>query len=192
VRRVGPSHLGGPSGQPLPAGEPGDNELLRQVGLGSESAFRTLWHRYGRAVYGVCHLELRDATAAEDATQEAFTRIWRRAGQFDPGRGAAPAWVLTVARNAARNIARTRRPTEDIHDHAQGADEGHEQRVADRFWVEAALDHLSPDELRVIRLAFFEDLSHSQIAGRIGEPLGTVKTRIRRALGRLADMEPAG
>ena len=170
-------------------GEPGDTELLRQVGLGSERAFRLLWDRYGRAVYGVCHLELREASAAEDATQDAFTRIWRGAAQFDPGRGTAPAWILTVARNAARNVARTRRPSEGLHDHAPETVDGHEQRVADRFWVEAALTHLPPDELTVIQLAFFDDLSHSQIAKRTGEPLGSVKTRIRRALGRLADLE---
>ena len=189
VLEIDPEHDAGASLAGRPASEPGDTELLRQVGLGSERAFRLLWDRYGRAVYGVCHLELREAAAAEDATQEAFTRIWRRAAQFDPGRGAAPAWILTVARNAARNVARARRPSEDLADHPPETIEGHEQRVADRFWVEAALTHLPPDELAVIQLAFFDDLSHGQIAKRTGEPLGTIKTRIRRALGRLADLE---
>ena len=86
--------------------EVSDVELLRRVALGAEQALRDLWARYGRAVFGVCHVELRDVGAAEDATQETFLKIWRRADQFDPRRGTAPAWILTVARNSARNIAR--------------------------------------------------------------------------------------
>ena len=166
---------------------PSDHELLRAIGHGSESAFRDLWARYGRAVYGVCRAELRDDGGAEDATQEAFLRIWRRADQFDPRRGAAPAWILTVARNAARNIARIRVPIAALPDDTDNI-EGHEQRVVDAFWVESALTHLPDEERRMIRMAFFDDLSHSQIAQRTGDPLGTVKARIRRALGRLADL----
>lgn len=184
-----------PPAQPAPGPQPSlpavreasDIELLRQVALGSEQAFRDLWSRYGRAVYGVCHLELRDAGTAEDATQEAFLRIWRRAEMFDPGRGTAPAWILTVARNAARNVARSQAPLATATDETVPVD-GHEQQVVDAFWVETALTHLSPDERQVVHLAFFDDLSHSQIATRMGEPLGTVKSRIRRALGRLADV----
>lgn len=165
-------------------------ELLRRVALGAEQALRDLWARYGRAVFGVCHVELRDVGAAEDATQETFLKIWRRADQFDPRRGTAPAWILTVARNSARNIARATpaiaAPPAEI-----AAVEGHEQAVIDTYWVETALTHLSAEEREVLHLAFFDDLSHSQIATRIGEPLGTVKSRIRRALGRLADQRSA-
>ena len=175
------------SGVAPPPGTPTDNELLRAIGLGSESAFRDLWARYGRAIYGVCRAELRNGGGAEDATQEAFLRIWRRADQFDPRRGSAPAWILTVARNAARNVARVRVPLAALPDETESI-EGHEQRVVDAFWVEAALAHLSEDERQAVRMAFFDDLSHSQIAQRTGDPLGTVKARIRRALGRLADL----
>lgn len=170
---------------------PSDVELLRTIGQGGESAFRELWARYGRAVFGVCQAELRDAGAAEDATQEAFLRIWRRAGQFDPGRGAAPAWILTVARNSARNVARATPRLEQAPAEI-GVVDGHEQRVVDAYWAEVALAQLTADERLVVELAFFEDLPHGQIARRTGEPLGTVKSRIRRALGRLADLGGPG
>lgn len=174
-----------------PARIPTDAELLRRVGDGNDHAFREIWTRYGRAVYGVCHVVLGDAGAAEDAAQEAFVRIWRKAHQFNPRRGAAATWILTVARNAARNVARIRNPVPvDVVAPPQHTD-GHEERVVDRFWIEAALAHLSTQELEVIRLSFFGDLSHSQIATRLGEPLGTVKSRIRRALGTLADVGAA-
>ena len=186
MREFSAPHPHAPALAAVVAREPGDVELLRRVALGSEGAFRELWNRYGRAVYGVCRVELGDATTAEDATQEAFLRIWRRAGVFDPARGTPPAWILTVARNSARNVARTRRPVAEQAEPA-ALSEDTEQQAVDAFWVEAAIGCLSDAERRVIELAFFDDLSHSQIAEAIGEPLGTVKSRIRRALGRLAD-----
>ena len=181
-------HLRAVSGADDPDPPVSDADLLRSIALGGEMGLRELWDRYGRAVLGVCRAELRDPTAAEDATQEAFTRIWRSAGSFDPARGAASSWILTVARNAARNVARSRKPTEPLGEHHAVGDE-HESRVADRFWVEGALAQLSPLEARYVRMSFFDGLTHSQIAASTGTPIGTVKTRIRRALGRLADLE---
>jgi RNA polymerase sigma-70 factor, ECF subfamily len=164
-----------------------DAELLRLVGLGSQPAFRALWARYGAAVHRVCLDVLRDPQAAEDATQEAFVRIWRGAAGVDVRRGSQTAWLFTVARNAARNLARIRvpLPQEDV-DGPDGDDI--EERLLQRFWVRGALTRLPVDEREVLALAYFADLSHSQIAERLGQPLGTVKTRIRRGLARLADL----
>jgi RNA polymerase sigma-70 factor (ECF subfamily) len=184
-RVVSPSH-----GVPDVMGVSDDDALLERIGAGDERAFSEIWDRYGRAVLAVCVMELRDHGLAEDATQEAFTRIWRRAHRFDRRRGSAAPWILTVARNAARNVARRRRPVVPLEHDARPA-EGHEERVVDRFWVEAALARLSAPERQVIHLAFYADLTHSQIAARLGQPLGTVKSRLRRALGRLADHEAA-
>ena len=82
-----------------------DAELLRLVAGGSEAAFATLWARCGAPVYSVCWRILVDRDSAEDAAQEAFVRIWRNAKQFDPGRGSAAAWMYTIARNSALNLA---------------------------------------------------------------------------------------
>lgn len=167
---------------------PQDADLLRRVGRGDEDAFRVIWERYGRAVYAACATVLGPGPTAEDAAQEAFTRIWRKAAQFDPNRGTPAAWILTVARNAARNVARVRVP---IPTDATPADlvDGPGDRVGERFAIERALETLHDHEREAVELAFFHDLSHSQIAARLGAPLGTVKARIRRALGHLADVE---
>ncbi len=164
-----------------------DEELLRLVGEGSETAFRALFDRYGSAVYRVCREVVRDDEIAEDAAQEAFVRVWRNARSVDVRRGTPAAWLMTVARNAARNVARVRVPfpteVEDRPDPSPGED-----ALLDRLWVESALGRLPEDERLAIELAYFSDLSHSQIAARLDEPLGTIKTRLRRAMGRLADI----
>jgi len=164
-----------------------DLELLELIAEGSEAAFSALWDRYGRAVYRVCRGVLRDPQAAEDATQEAFVRIWRGAPSVDASKGNPAAWLFVVARNAARNVARVRVPTPSVLSETDGED-SHEHALIDRFWVDGAIERLSESEREVIVLAYFADLSHSQIATELGQPLGTVKSRIRRALGRMADV----
>lgn len=160
-----------------------DAELLQLVAGGSEAAFVALWARSGAAVYSVCRRVLVDRDSAEDAAQEAFVRIWRNANQFDPRRGSAAAWMYTIARNAALNLARIRHPVprDTPPETYRDAD------PAERFWLEASLARLSEGERAALELAYFEDLTHSQVAQRLDVPLGTVKARIRRALGRLAD-----
>lgn len=160
-----------------------DAELLRLVAGGSEVAFVALWARSGAAVYSVCRRILVDPDSAEDAAQEAFVRIWRNARQFDPRRGSAAGWMYTIARNSALNLARIRHPIprETPPETYRDAD------PADGFWLETSLARLSDAERTALELAYFEDLTHSQVAQRLDVPLGTVKARIRRALGRLAD-----
>jgi RNA polymerase sigma-70 factor (ECF subfamily) len=162
-----------------------DVELLGRVAAGDEEAFRALWQHYGRAVYRVCLAVLRERGAAEDAAQETFAILWRRAARYEPARGAPAAWLLAVARNAARNVARTRPPVAPARPaglpHAADEDE-----LLDRLWLAEALGRLSEPERAALELAFLADLTHAQVAERLGEPLGTVKARIRRALLRLA------
>lgn len=169
------------------AADVGDAELFRLIAGGSEVAFEALWRRYGAAVLALCRSILRDPEAAEDATQEAFARAWRAAATVDPRRGEPVAWLMTVARNSALNVARVTRPEPVAHVN-EAADPGAEVEMVDRLWLQGALTRLPEREQEVIGLAYFADLSHSQVAGRIGEPLGTVKSRIRRALGRLAEI----
>lgn len=162
-----------------------DEEVLTLVASGSELAFRTIWQRYGAAVFSLCLRRLSDHGAAEDATQEAFANVWRRAATFDPSRGTAAGWLYAVARNAAAQEARHHRryaiPV-TVLDEEQAADE---DDAVTRLAVHAALTRIPATEREVLELAYFDDLSHSQIADRLSLPLGTVKTRIRSGLHRL-------
>lgn len=165
--------------------EPADSELLRQIAMGSEEAFRILWDRFGPGIYTVCQRRLGDAGVAEDATQEAFASIWRRAGTFDPARGSAAGWLYAVARNAAAQLARRSRSvaTLTVLD-KQTADQ--ESDPVLRLAVHAALTRLPATEREVLELAYFEDMTQTEIAARLRIPLGTVKTRTRSGLHRLA------
>ena len=175
--------LGGPGLHGLV--DASDEEVLTLVGDGNEPAFRTVWQRYGAAVFSLCLRRLSDRGAAEDATQEAFANVWRRAATFDPGRGSAAGWLYAVARNAAAQEARHRRRDAvpvAVVDEEQAADE---ENAVTRLAVHAALTRIPAPERQVLELAYFDDLSHSQIADRLSLPLGTVKTRIRSGLHRL-------
>ena len=168
-----------------------DAELLGLIADGSETAFAALWERYGAAVIRICGAVLKDPAAAEDAAQEAMVRVWRAAGTVDERRGLPAAWLYTVARNAARNVARVRTPTPvepaDVPD-----DREFEQQLVDRFWVDSALARLPVEEREAIEMSYFGGLSHSQVASALGAPLGTVKSRIRRGMARLAEHEELG
>lgn len=164
-----------------------DPELFRLIAGGSEAAFEALWRRYGVAVLAVCRAVLRDPAAAEDAAQEAFARVWRFAPTVDPRRGEPVGWLMTVARNSALNLARVTLPL-PVPDPFERPGPGREQELIDRLWLRGALTRLPEREREAIGLVYLADLSHTQVAARIGEPLGTVKSRIRRGLARLAEM----
>ena len=160
-----------------------DARLLAGIGEGDPDAFAALWTRYGQAVHGLCRAVVGERAAAEDAVQETFLRIWRGAGSYDPARGVPAAWVMAIARNVARTAARPRPapaiwPETPVPDEVEG--------VVDRLWLREALGGLSQPKRVALELAYFADLSHAEVAARLGEPLGTVKARIRRALLRLA------
>jgi RNA polymerase sigma-70 factor (ECF subfamily) len=168
---------------------PSDAELLAAVACGSDDAFTELRRRYRGAVEQICRTRS-GAAGAEDCAQEAFTRIWQKASLFDPRRGSAAAWLLTVSRNSARNFA-AREAAAPVAVDAATADACAETTIAapvDRFWLEAALERLPHHERKVIELAYFGDRSQTQIAAGLGVPLGTVKSWTRRALNRLATL----
>jgi RNA polymerase sigma-70 factor, ECF subfamily len=159
-----------------------DARLLARIADGDQDAFGDLWARYGRPVYALCRAALGDSAAAEDAAQETFLRIWRRAETYDAARGVPAAWIMTIARNTARTSVRPPLPASaaPLPTPGDGTDD-----VVDRLFLRDALGGLSEPERVTLELAYFADLSHSQVAARLGEPLGTVKARIRRALLRL-------
>jgi RNA polymerase sigma-70 factor, ECF subfamily len=174
--------LGTPSEGSAPA-SPGasDAALLRAIAAGDETAFEELRGRYGRAVARVCRTVA--GSEREDCEQEVFARIWGKAALFDPGRGSAAAWLLTLTRRTALNVRAARRPPMPILDEVHDGAQPHE---LDTFWLEAALARLSERERMVIELAYYDDQSERAIAERLRVPLGSVKSWKRRGLTRLA------
>ena len=156
--------------------------LLAAVAEGDDVAFGQLQHRYWHAVERVCRSLPGEV---EDCIQEVFFRVWRKAGLFDPERGSATAWLLTLARNVANNLRRSRRPTPvDVEQEAPALAAGE----LDRLWLDAALEQLPSPERTVVELAYFQDRSQSQISCELSVPLGTVKSWNRRGLNRLAEL----
>jgi RNA polymerase sigma-70 factor (ECF subfamily) len=183
----------GAAGSALPrrrSGEPSDGELLQRVGDGDRSAFELLYKRYARAVLGLALRRLGDRGRAEDAVQETFASIWRSAGSYRPERGPGAPWLYAVARNAIVDRSRSRsEPPGEAPDLAS-TEPGPAERAEASYisWrVHRALEGLPENERDVIELAYYGGLSQSEVADFLGIPLGTVKTRTRSGLGRLAD-----
>jgi RNA polymerase sigma-70 factor, ECF subfamily len=168
-----------------------DGELIQRAADGDSSAFEQLYERYARPVFGLALRRLGDRGRAEDAVQETFASIWRSAGSYKPERGPGAPWLYAVARNAIvdRARARTDLPSE-VPDEA--ADEPGPSDRAEQGWiswrVHRALEELPEREREVVALAYWSGLSQSEVAEFLDIPLGTVKTRTRAALMRLADL----
>jgi RNA polymerase sigma-70 factor (ECF subfamily) len=167
-----------------------DEQLLARIADGDREAFEALYRRYGRAVLGFALRRLGDRGRAEDAVQETFTSIWRSARSYRPERGRAAPWLYAVARNAIadRGRARTEPPVEPTDEPSGGP--GPEEQV-EQGWVawrvHRAVEGLPQTEREVLELAYWRGLSQSEIAEFLSIPLGTVKTRTRSGLHRLAD-----
>jgi RNA polymerase sigma-70 factor, ECF subfamily len=176
--------------QPVALSQPTDGQLIVRIARGDRGAFEELHGRYARAVLGLALRRLGDRGRAEDATQEAFVAIWRSARTYNPDRGRGGAWLYAVARNAITDgLRRTPEPVGELVDgpgrEPDPADEAESSWTAWR--VHRALEVLPRHERPVIELAYWNGLSQSEIAERLDIPLGTVKTRTRSALSRLAD-----
>jgi RNA polymerase sigma-70 factor (ECF subfamily) len=168
-----------------------DGELIVRAGTGDRSAFEDLYRRYARPVFGLALRRLGDRGRAEDAVQETFASVWRSARTYRPERGPGAPWLYAVARNAIVDRSRVRsdtvaEPPELVSEEA-GPDERTEQNwVAWR--VHRALEELPEREREVVALAYWSGLSQSEVAEFLQLPLGTVKTRTRAALSRLAGL----
>lgn len=168
-----------------------DAELIQRTGNGDRGAFEKLYGRYARSVFGLALRRLGDRGRAEEAVQETFVSIWRSARTYKPERGPGAPWLYGVARNAIVDRSRARtEPAAEAPDEPS-LESGPEER-AEQSWtqwrVHRALEALPVREREVIALAYWSDLSQSEVAERLGIPLGTVKTRTRSALTRLADI----
>jgi RNA polymerase sigma-70 factor, ECF subfamily len=172
------------------AADPTDEELLERVGRRDHAAFEALYQRYSRSVLGLALRRLGDRGRAEDALQETFTAIWRAAKTYKPERGKAAPWLFAVARNSISDRGRARREPPAEAPDEPSMEAGPDER-AEQSWlswrVHSALHVLPDNERELIELAYWSGLSQSEIANLIGIPLGTVKTRTRSALARLAD-----
>lgn len=168
-----------------------DGDLIRRVARRDANAFEALYHRFARPVFGLALRRLGDRMRAEDAVQETFAAVWRSARTYKPDRGAGAPWLYAVARNAIVDRSRSRsEPPGEVPDIAStelGPDERAEASYVS-WRVHRALESLSPNERDVIELAYYGGLSQSEVADFLGIPLGTVKTRTRAGLGRLADL----
>jgi RNA polymerase sigma-70 factor (ECF subfamily) len=169
-----------------------DQDLLELVAeRRDEAAFDELYRRYGRAAYGVVNRLIGDRAHSEDVVQQAFINVWRAAAGYRRERGPATGWLFAIARNAAFDALRSREAPSrwelpDQPDDGPGPDE-RAAAAEQAFRVHAAVDELPDHEREVIELAYYDGLSQSEVAARLGAPLGTVKTRTRRALAHLAD-----
>jgi RNA polymerase sigma-70 factor (ECF subfamily) len=181
---------GTPSSPQAEADPTGDEALLARVAGGDRAAFAALFERYAGRIKGFLIRSGFPPAEADEAAQEVMLSIWRRADSFDPARAGAATWIYAIARNRRVDMLRRRRPEPDPEDPLFAPDPEPQpaataqRRDRDRA-VRAAMTGLTEEQRLVVRLAFYDGLSHGEIAAMIDAPLGTVKSRIRLAMGRL-------
>ena len=176
-----------------------DDELMERLTHRDLAAFETLYDRYGDLVYSVSLRVVSDPYIAEDVTQDVFVRVWRKPEQFDLNRGKFVTWLLSVARNrsidhqrsASRRLRHETLPSaEEEEDVLPAGDERDDPAFAavlsdERAAVRHALEGLPPEQKLAITLAYFGGLTQQEVATRLGQPLGTVKTRIRLGMQKM-------
>jgi RNA polymerase sigma-70 factor (ECF subfamily) len=173
-----------------------DKRLFGRIAGGDAAALRMLYRQVAARAMAIAFRLLQDRAEAEDIVQETFLEVWKRAGQYEPERGGAGAWIATIARSraidrlrvhgrSARVVEGTSKESADLTQ-PTGLDLAAQRR--DRERVLGALSSLPPEQRQVIELAYFEGMTQTEIAAHTKEPLGTVKTRVRLAMAKLADL----
>ena len=173
--------------------------LLRRVAQGDRRAFEELYDRFSGVLFSIAYRVLNNQEAAEDVLQDVFIQIWEKALLYDPTRGKPMTWAVTLTRNKAIDRLRSTQRRSRLQDDVQRESETFEQ-FDDRSSFDAvasgetsklvreAIQKLSKDQREAIELAFFSSLTQTEIAERLGEPLGTIKARIRRGMMKLKDV----
>ena len=173
-----------------------DRELLYRTAGGEKEALEAVYVRYAAAVYSLARHILRAEAVAEEATQEVFLNLWLKASSYNPARGEPKTWIMSIAHHKIIDIHRSRRraataadpkeyETLDLLPSGQIPTDQAAERNLEAERVRRALDTLPPAQQEVIVLAYYNGLSQSEIAARLGQPLGTVKTRSRLAMQKL-------
>ena len=172
-----------------------DNDLLHAVAGGDELALAACYDRYRLILFGLILRILHDREEAEDVLQEAFLQVWRRAADFDETRGRAFTWLVTIARSRALDRLRSagsrtklaeeaaQIPHDEVGDAALDAEKSETGSI-----VRKALSELPEEQQKTLLLAYFEGLTQTEIAARLGDPLGTVKTRMRSGMIKLREL----
>lgn len=190
--------------QPTAAPPPNDRdsvdaELMRRIATGDRVAFGQLYDRFSRPLFATAVKIVQDQADAQDIVHDAFVVVWEKADTFEAHRGTAFSWLVTLVRNRAIDRVRSRRRRQELlaasvpsdlgyHEGAQGQSADDQATVGDDARaIRAAVSLLAPEQQRALELAFFGGLTQEEIARSLGEPLGTVKARIRRGLLKLRD-----
>jgi RNA polymerase sigma factor (sigma-70 family) len=174
-----------------------DEALVALVARSDESALAELYDRVGGTAYGLAYRVLRDEALAEDAVQEAFLGLWRGAGSFLPERAKASTWILTLVHRRAVDLVRREQrrraePIEGAPEPAVGSAEEAAWLRLDRERVQAALAQLPDQQREAIELAYYGGYTQSELAERLGQPLGTIKSRMFSGLTRLRELLDEG
>lgn len=173
-----------------------DRELIHRTAAGDKDALAAIYTRYATPVYSLARYMLRHEALAEEAAQEVFLNLWLKAGSYNPARGEPKTWIMSVAHHKIIDIIRSRRRAANAADPKEyetldllpsdqlPTDEAAASNI-EAEQVRQALTTLPPAQQEIINLAYYHGLSQSEIAARLGQPLGTVKTRTRLALQKL-------
>lgn len=176
-----------------PPAAPTDTELMSSVRAGDQDALLMLYQRYGNMVYSLAVQVVRDAGLAEEVTQDTFLKVWKQATRWDPAKGKFSSWLLTIARRTAidryRQLGR-QVPLDPTPIEENPSSFGRAARVDGQDWINGQvlrelMAQLPPEQAQLIELAFYQGMSHSELADRLNLPLGTVKTRLRLGMQKL-------
>jgi RNA polymerase sigma-70 factor (ECF subfamily) len=162
-----------------------DAVVISRICSGDESAMAVLYDRYSRVVYSVALRVLADTGAAEDVLQDVFVQLWRNPAAFDAARGGLMAWLAVITRHRAIDHLRKQRPHEDFSETIIATDAttvSDAERDQALQKVRTIMARMPDDQRSALEMAFFDGLTHTEIAGKTNQPLGTVKTRIRSGL----------
>ncbi len=162
-----------------------DGALLALVGQGDPAALASLYDKYAKVVYSVSLRVLHDPASAEDVLQEIFMQLWRNPAAFSMEKGSLAGWLAILSRNRSIDLQRRKRPTDSVDEIVLASSFNLAEASEKNMMLEKAqawMLELSLEQRQMLQMAFFDGLTHSEIAERTGSPLGTIKTRIRRAL----------
>jgi RNA polymerase sigma-70 factor (ECF subfamily) len=186
--------LGSPA---APESRQSDQSSLARIARGDQAAFAELYDRHARLVYSLALRILQDRSDAEDIVQEVFAQVWAQAARYDASRGAVAAWMLTLTRSRAIDKLRAKRARPEAAIEADAAERVMDFSAAQDLELlsaeqvtrlQRALNELPDAQRTALDLAYYEGLTHVEVAARLGEPLGTVKTRIRQAVIKLREV----